>query len=117
MGRGISYCPDENLNHMSYRMPFFVVYAKDKPGMAGTRTQLRPAHRARLREHDHPVLVRIGGPLLDSNGEMSGSMLIVEAQDVGAVEQFIAGDPYVEAGLYHSVEITEFQWGLTQEAN
>ena len=95
-------------------MAYFAVHAIDRPGMAGRRAELRPGHRERLRSHDHPVIVRIGGPLLGPEGGMEGSLLVVEAADRTAVETYLAGDPYVLADLYERVEIREFAWGLGQ---
>jgi uncharacterized protein YciI len=97
-------------------MAHFVVYALDKPGREAARLEARPAHRARLREHDHSVTVRIGGPLLDDAGKMIGTMLVVEAGTRQDVEAFVAGDPYVEADVYGSVAIHSFNWGLGNPA-
>jgi uncharacterized protein len=93
-------------------MANFVVYALDKPHRQNVRLQHRPAHRARLREHDHPVAVKVGGPLLDADGAMIGSLLIVEAETAAEVEKFLAGDPYVLADIYASLAIHPFNWGL-----
>jgi uncharacterized protein len=93
-------------------MPYFSVYAHDNPGMRAQRLELRPSHRARLRAHDHPVAIHVAGPLLSTDGEMVGSMFVIEAAERAAVERFMAGDPYVEAGLYRRCEIFEFAWGL-----
>lgn len=97
-------------------MAHFVVYALDKPGRQAARLEARPAHRARLREHDHPVAVRIGGPLLDDAGTMIGTMLIVEAQTKQQVEAFVAGDPYMAVDIYASVAIHPYNWGLGNPA-
>ena len=93
-------------------MPFFAVHAIDREGVLERRTELRPGHRDRLRQHDHPVTVRIGGPLLGPDGGMAGTFLIVEADDKEAVEHYLAGDPYVKADLFERVEIHGFAWGL-----
>ncbi|MGK9264930.1 YciI family protein [Sinorhizobium meliloti] len=93
-------------------MPYFVVQAFDKPGMGEVRQRTRPAHRERLRMHDHPLKVRIAGPLLNEAGEMVGTHLIVEAETSGSVRDFVDADPYSLAGLYESVQVTAFQWGL-----
>lgn len=99
-------------------MPYFTVYAHDRDGMLERRQALRPAHRARLRQHDYPVKVHIGGPLLSADGEMVGTMLVIEADDQEAVERFVAADPYMLAGLYRDCAIEEFAWGLgVPEAN
>ena len=70
------------------------------------------AHRARLREHDRPVRVRIGGPLLDNDGGMIGTMLVVEAESIDLVKRFFDQDPHVRADVYASVAIHPFNWGL-----
>jgi uncharacterized protein YciI len=36
---------------------------------------------------------------------MTGSMLILDTQDRGVAEAFVAGDPYNKAGLFDKVEI------------
>lgn len=93
-------------------MTYFCVHAFDHPGRLDERLRLRDVHRARLRQHDHPISVRIGGPLVDDGGAMIGTMLVVEAENREAVEAFLAGDPYVLAGLFREVTVTGFNWGL-----
>jgi len=93
-------------------MAYFAVFATDKPGMGDVRAAVRKAHRKRLREHDHPVTVRLGGPTLDEEGAMNGSLLVIEARSKSDVEAFLVGDPYVEVGLYESTEIRPWNWGL-----
>lgn len=95
-------------------MPYFVVHALDAPGKAEARAANRPAHRARLRRHEHPLTVHIGGPLLDAAGAMCGTMLVIEAPDRGAVEAYLAADPYALSGVYGSVAVHEYAWGLGQ---
>lgn len=93
-------------------VPYFCVHALDKPDMLDRRQALRPDHRARLRRHDHPVRVHVGGPLLGGDGAMVGTMLIVEAATRNEVLAFLAGDPYAAAGLFETVTVTGFDWGL-----
>ena len=93
-------------------MSFFVVHALDGPGKAAARAEARPSHRARLREHNFDLMVHVGGPLLDHNGQMCGSLLVIEANDKSEVAKFLLEDPYTKAGVYHTVEIHEFEWGL-----
>lgn len=95
-------------------MPYFCVHALDHEGRLDDRKRLRDSHRARLRQHDHPVVVRVGGPLLGDAGEMMGSLLIIEADTRADVEAYLADDPYVREGLYRQVTISTFSWGLGQ---
>jgi uncharacterized protein YciI len=93
-------------------MASFMVYALDKPDRGTARLTARDAHRARLREHDHPVRVRIGGPLLDNDGGMIGTMLVVEAESMDLVRRFVDQDPYARADVYANVAIHPFKRGL-----
>lgn len=98
-------------------MPHFLVYALDKLNREAARLDQRAAHRARLRDHDHPVSVQVGGPLIDADGRMIGSLLVVEAASALAVETFLAGDPYQLADVYGSVKVHRFDWGLGNPAS
>jgi hypothetical protein len=92
---------------------YFSVWATDNPGSHAERQRVRDAHRARLRDPGgHAVRVALGGPTLDEAGAMNGTLLVVEAEDINAVRRFVADDPYVAAGVYASVEIRPWAWGL-----
>jgi uncharacterized protein len=93
---------------------YFAVFATDREGMQATRDATRPNHRKYLRNPaGHPVKVRIGGPTLDEAGEqMMGTMLVVEADSIGAVHAFLSDDPYARVGLYATVEVRPWVWGL-----
>lgn len=93
---------------------YFVVFGTDKPGYVEVRTKNRPSHRAYLRNPgSHPVKVRLGGPMLDEpGGRMNGTMLVVESNSVATVRAFLADDPYYKAGLFATIEIRPWLWGL-----
>lgn len=86
----------------------FIVYCRDKPEGEPIRLANRDAHLEYVTKSDlEPVLA---GPLLSPDGEhMCGSMLVLEAENVAAVEAFAAADPYRLAGLFESVEIHPFR--------
>jgi len=77
----------------------FVVVATDKDNSLALRMATREAHLAYARETG---VIRVGGPFLDSNGEMSGSLIIFEAENLEAAKAWHANDPYVKAGLFAS---------------
>ncbi len=80
---------------------FFAVIAMDKPGMLETRMKNRPDHRAYGDREDLPARKVIGVPLTEDDGEtMNGTLLILDAPDRAAAEAYVAGDPYVKAGLF-----------------
>ncbi len=79
----------------------YVVFALDKPDSLELRKSTREAHLAHLAQFE----TLVGGPLLDDDGDMCGSMVIYEAPTKAAVDAITASDPYALAGLFASVEI------------
>jgi len=84
-------------------MPLFAIICIDNPGGAELRDKTREAHVAYVRSQ--PVSVKLAGPRLDEAGAPSGSILVVEADDLAAAQSFIAGDPYKGAGVFAQCEI------------
>jgi len=76
--------------------------AKDKPDALGIRMATREAHVAYLKSHD---IVEQAGPLMDDIGQMVGSLIILDVEDIAAAQLFADGDPYKHAGLFASVEL------------
>ena len=95
-------------------MVYFAVFATDKPDTTALRANTREAHRRHLREPGrHAVSVRFGGPTLSDDGtRMNGTLLIIAAENMDAVNAFLADDPYVRAGLFETVEIRPWHWSL-----
>ena len=94
---------------------YFAVIARDKAGQAELRNRLRPEHRAWLRAPgEHPVVVRLGGPLLGPDGAMDGTLLVVEAASKEAVQAFLADDPYCRNQMFAQLEVRQWQWSLGQ---
>ena len=80
----------------------FVVIAIDKENSLALRQSTREAHFAYARETGG---IRLGGPFLDSKGDMAGSLIIFEAADLEAARKWHADDPYVKAGLFARSEV------------
>ena len=86
-------------------MPLFAVICRDKPGALQTRLDTREAHLGFIRDSG---IVRMAGPLIE-DGEMRGSLLILEADDLAAAQNWAAHDPYKAAGLFGSTEVVEWK--------
>ncbi len=93
-------------------MPTFVLFCVDKPGSLDLRMATREAHLAYVR--DKAAMVKLGGPMLNDEGEMAGSLLIVEAPDRAAAIELNAHDPYTLAGLWERVDVKAFKATLGQ---
>lgn len=85
----------------------FVALCLDKPGALAVRLENREAHLAFIAEKGPAV--RLGGPFLDAEGRMCGSMIIYDCPSEAAVRAMVAEDPYVKAGLFASVELRAFR--------
>jgi len=48
------------------------------------------------------------GPLLNAEGGMIGSLIILDVPDMAAAEDWAANDPYAKAGLFQSVTLTHW---------
>ncbi|MEH6520602.1 YciI family protein [Sulfitobacter sp.] len=80
--------------------------ARDKAGALNVRMENRSAHVDYLKSTDH---VHLAGPLIDANGDMCGSMIVLDVPDIAAAENWVANDPYGKAGLFESVTLTEWK--------
>jgi uncharacterized protein YciI len=85
-------------------MALFVLTCIDKPNSLGLRMATREAHFAYARALP-AGMIRLGGPFLDTNGDMAGSLIIVEVADLAAAQAFNRDDPYTKAGLFERVDI------------
>ena len=80
----------------------FAITAIDKPDSLAQRLSVREAHFAYL---EKTGAVLLGGPFLDEAGAMCGSLMIVEAKDFAALQEWLADEPYTQAALFASVDI------------
>lgn len=90
-------------------MPLFAISCIDKPDSLELRMATRQSHLNYANGGQTFVQVKMGGPYLDAQGNMAGSLMIVEAPNRSAVEEFSRHDPYVTAGLFQTVEIRPYR--------
>jgi hypothetical protein len=74
----------------------------DKPSHLQTRLDNRAAH---LKHITDSGVVEMAGPFLSPEGEMTGSLVVLEVPTLAEAEAWAAADPYARAGLFQSVEI------------
>lgn len=96
----------------------YVIYAKDKTDSLPKRLQARPQHLARLEALKDSGKLLAAGPMpaIDSNdpGEagFTGSVIIAEFDSLEDAKQWASQDPYLDAGVYDSVEVRPFKYVL-----
>ena len=80
----------------------FALMTKDKPGALQTRLDNREAHLAYIAETG---VVEMAGPVLDDDGQMCGSLIVLEVADMAAAQAWATNDPYAKAGLFSDVTL------------
>lgn len=88
-------------------MPLFALFCVDKPDSLDVRMGAREAHLAYVR--DFGGQMTLAGPLLDANGDMAGSLIVIDLADQAEADAFSANDPYTQAGLWERVDIKPFK--------
>lgn len=76
----------------------FIVKAYDGEGMLDKRIEVRPRHLEgieRIKEH-----VICAGGLLDDEGKMKGSVLIMEYESREQLDEYLANEPYVQENAW-----------------
>ena len=76
--------------------------ARDKTGALEIRKANREAHLAYIKETG---VVSQAGPLLSDAGEMCGSLVVLDVDDMSAAQSWADNDPYANAGLFENVEL------------
>lgn len=79
---------------------------KDKSSALQTRLDNRDAHLAYIEETG---VVKMAGPFLSSEGEMDGSLIVLEVESLQAAEDWAKNDPYNKASLFQDVQIREWK--------
>lgn len=81
----------------------FIIRAYDGEGMQDKRMEVRPRHLEgieKVREH-----VICAGGLLDEEGKMKGSVLIMEYENREQLDDYLAHEPYVQEKVWEKIEV------------
>lgn len=90
---------------------WYAITGTDRKDSLAARTATRPAHLARLEQLRDEGRLKLAGPFpaIDSvepgPAGFTGSLIVAEFASLGAARAWAEADPYVEAGVYASVEV------------
>jgi len=93
-------------------MEYFAIISTDVPNSAELRASARPAHLGRLEQLASESRLLTAGPTPKSTNPedgIAGSLVIAKFEDLAAAQEWADADPYVNAGVYASVEIKHFK--------
>ena len=81
----------------------FIIKAYDGANKLDKRMEVRPRHLAGMQQLGNHVIC--AGGLLDEEGKMKGSVLIVDFENRAALDAYLAGEPYVVEGVWEKIEV------------
>ena len=84
----------------------FALICTDKADHLEMRKANRDAHLEHIRASG---VVEMAGPFLSPEGDMNGSLVILDVPDRAAAEAWAKADPYAKAGLFAKVRIEEWK--------
>jgi len=92
-------------------MPQFLILADDykDADALNRRLAIRTQHLIRMREEKSKGNFIVGGAKLNGQGDMHGSMLVVQLEDEASVRRWVDEDPYVTGKVWEHVEILPFR--------
>lgn len=83
----------------------FMIKALDGEGMLARRMEVRPDHLEGMKRMNSHIIV--AGGLLDEEGKMKGSLLVVEFDSRNEVDEYLANEPYVRANVWQKIEVEQ----------
>ena len=81
----------------------FIITAYDGEGALEKRMAVRPRHLERMKELGNHVIC--AGGLLDDEGKMKGSALVVEFADRSELDAYLLTEPYALEHVWEKIEI------------
>ena len=54
-------------------------------------------------------MVEMAGPFLNTEGQMTGSLVVLNVDTLAEAQAWAEADPYAKAGLFESVQIAEWK--------
>ena len=92
-------------------MPQYLVLATDftDEDCLERRMNVRTAHLERMKSEKSAGNFITGGARLDEYGNMNGSMLVIELENVEIAKTWIENDPYMTGKVWDKIEVIPFR--------
>ncbi len=89
----------------------YVIHAYDSTDEAAMQRRLtaRPLHFDRARKLKADGNFVLGGALLDPEGQMIGSMMLVDFDDETQLKAWLDTDPYVTGRVWEKIDVKPFR--------
>ena len=90
----------------------YALIGYDKPNGLAQRIEHRPDHLAHLDALGNKVV--LAGPFLAENGDMIGSIVVIEAETLDSAREIFSRDPFMAGNLFDSVTIKPWRLGVNK---
>lgn len=89
----------------------YVIHAYDHTDAdaPNRRMTVRPAHLDYVRQLKANGQYVLGGALLDADGRMIGSMLLLDLQTDAQLTDYLNTDPYIVQGVWDKIDVKPFR--------
>jgi uncharacterized protein len=89
----------------------YLILARDgtDPEALNRRMMARPAHFEMAKTLKANTNFVIGGAILDNEGKMSGSMMVVQFETEDELVQWMKNEPYINGNVWQSIEVKPFR--------
>ena len=81
----------------------YIIKAVDGPGMLEKRMEVRPDHLTNMSRVNGKIIC--AGGLLDDEGKMRGSVLIMEFESRELLDQYLVSEPYITNHVWEKIEV------------
>lgn len=80
-----------------------LIKAYDGEGLLERRMEVRPRHLENMGKVNGKVIC--AGGLLDDEGKMKGSVMIMEFTDKAALDVYLSSEPYIIEHVWEKIEV------------
>ena len=81
----------------------FIIKAYDGENQLEKRMEVRPRHLEGMKRLGKRIIC--AGGLLDDEGNMKGSALVLEFDNRAALDAYLQSEPYVVEGVWQKIEV------------
>ncbi len=83
----------------------FVIHAHDGENMLETRMRVRQRHLENITRLNEEGRVICAGGILDSEGKLCGSVLVMDFDDRAGVDAYLESEPYVKEKVWETITV------------
>ena len=83
----------------------FVIKAYDGAGKLERRMEVRPRHLENMAKINGKVIC--AGGLLDEEGKMKGSLMVMEFESRAVLDDYLKSEPYITDGVWEKVDVEQ----------